>query len=59
VSQTDIICYGRDLAEYVGNEWGHPGPRSYSIAKPVKSIDFWSYLVTLNSGGVDDGMRRP
>jgi hypothetical protein len=57
VHQTDIIYYGRDLAEYLENEWGYYffGQGRYKITEPVKSIAFWSYLVAINSGEVDDG----
>ena len=58
VYQTDIICYGRDLEEYLGNEFGYYffGQGRYQITKPVRSIAFWSYLVDLNNGAVDDGV---
>lgn len=57
VYQTDIIYYGRDLFEYLENEFGDYffGQKRYQITEPVKSIAFWSYLVVINDGGVEDG----
>jgi hypothetical protein len=57
VHQTDIIYYGSNLAEYLENEWGHSffGQGRYMVTEPVKSIDFWSYLVQINFGEALDG----
>lgn len=61
VHQTDIIYYGRDLAEYLENEFGYYffGEGRYQITRPVKSVEFWSYLVPINDGEVDDGRLEP
>ncbi len=40
--QTDIICYGADLADYIDNEFGAPGPPR--VATPT--VEFWSDLVS-------------
>jgi hypothetical protein len=58
VHQTDIIVYGRDLAEYLENEWGYYffGKGRYQITEPIKPIEFWSYLVAVNNGEADDGV---
>src|SRR5262249_25570279 len=47
VYQTDIIYYGRDLFEYLENEFGYYffGHARYQISEPVKQITFWSELV--------------
>ncbi len=57
VYQTDIIYYGRDLGEYLENEFGYYffGQSRYQITEPVKLIAFWSYLVDINNGIVADG----
>jgi hypothetical protein len=57
VSQTDIIYYGRDLREYLENEFRYAfyGKNRYQITDPVKPIAFWSYLVDINNGVIDDG----
>jgi hypothetical protein len=60
VYQTDIIYYGRDLAEYLENEFAQHlfGHDRYHISEPVKRIPFWSYLVDVNNGLVDDGVPK-
>ncbi len=57
VYQTDIIYYGQTLFEYFENEFGYYffGQDRYQITEPIKPIAFWSYLVDLNNGSVDDG----
>lgn len=57
VYQTDIIYYGRDLGEYLENEFGYHffGKGRHIISEPVKSIAFWSYLVDINNGIIADG----
>jgi hypothetical protein len=43
VYQTDIIYYGRDLADYLGNEFRYYFGRSeYSLGSEIKHIEFWS-----------------
>ena len=56
VYQTDIIYYGRDLLEYLENELSRVvfGEYRYQITEPVKVVPFWSYLVDLNNGQIDD-----
>ena len=56
VYQTDIICYGRNLLEYLENELSLAafGKQRYQISEPVKVIPFWSHLVDLNNGLVAD-----
>lgn len=42
VWQTDIICYGMDLAEYIHQEFGGPGPdRPDEHRNPVATVAFW------------------
>ncbi|MFG2128720.1 hypothetical protein ACGFNV_13120 [Streptomyces sp. NPDC048751] len=41
--QTDIICYGVDLADYLHHEFG--GRASASQDRPCATIPFWSYFV--------------
>ncbi|MFG2819745.1 hypothetical protein ACGFX4_09990 [Kitasatospora sp. NPDC048365] len=42
VHQTDIICYGDDLADYLAFEFTG---RSRSSARPRSRVRFWSYVV--------------
>ncbi len=44
VWQTDIICYGRDLYEYLENEFGYYfyGQSRYQVSEPIKTVEFWS-----------------
>ena len=44
VYQTDIILYGANLTEYLGNEFEH----RYHIS-PARTIRFWSHFVDLNA----------
>lgn len=40
--QTDIICYGDDLVDYVHHEFDPPGTRSYeSRPAPQATVAFW------------------
>ncbi len=57
VWQTDIIYYGRDLFAYLEIEFGNyfSGRRRAPITEPIKPIPFWSYLVAINEGEIDDG----
>jgi hypothetical protein len=57
VYQTDIIYYGRDLLEYLENEFGYYffGQSRYQITEPIRSIAFWSHLVAINDGQIEDG----
>lgn len=41
VYQTDIVCYGADLADYIDTEFGHADPQT---ATPT--VGFWSDLVS-------------
>lgn len=45
VVQTDVICYGQDLADYIDREFGDAGPAA-GAAVPAGS-DFWSDLAGL------------
>src|SRR5262249_6633665 len=46
VYQTDIICYGGDLAEYLENEFSYYfGKSEFSLKKESKHIEFWTQLV--------------
>jgi hypothetical protein len=45
VVQTDVICYGRDLADYVDREFGDTGPTGG--AAPDAGVDFWGDLAGL------------
>lgn len=47
VVQTDIICYGTDLATYFAVEFGVPRPAW--AADSVAIVRFWDYLETINS----------
>ncbi|HEY1011715.1 MAG TPA: hypothetical protein VGE07_03365 [Herpetosiphonaceae bacterium] len=51
VYQKDIIIYGRDLWDYLENEFaaafGRPG---FQDNGPIKSIPFWTRLAVLNHG---------
>jgi len=42
VWQTDIICYGADLSDYIDHEFGAP---SRTLADPARSpratVEFW------------------
>ena len=53
VYQTDIICYGANLWEYLSNEYSYyvrgPGAQ-LTVSKNVKRIRFWSWLADLNDG---------
>ena len=57
VYQTDIVYYGRNLNEYMENEFGIIifGERHFQITEPIKSIPFWSNLVNDIDEKVDDG----
>jgi len=51
VYQTDIICYGADLWEYLSNEYSYyfRGPGAgFTVPENPKQIRFWSWLVHLN-----------
>lgn len=42
VWQTDIICYGADLADYLGHEFGVPGKgRSDAASSARATVEFW------------------
>jgi hypothetical protein len=45
VWQTDIICYGADLADYITREFGAPPPPNQPSAEPPPppraTVDFW------------------
>lgn len=47
VYQTDIIYYGRNLNEYLENEFGKNifGQSRFQITEPIRIIPFWSKLV--------------
>ena len=46
VYQTDIICYGADLQDYLENEFHYYfGTTAYVIREPVRNIEFWTGLV--------------
>ena len=47
VCQTDIICYGTDLASYLSVEFNFEN--QFPIPSEPKSIRFWSKLVELNN----------
>jgi hypothetical protein len=47
VYQSDVIYYGRDLAEYLRNEFGRPHEVTKE-SKPIRYIPFWSDLVERN-----------
>jgi len=49
VYQTDIICYGADLRDYLENEfkWWF-GREGYQVREPVRRIELWSRLVEAN-----------
>ena len=41
--QTDIICYGTDLVDYIHQEFGGPGiDRTDPLWKPQATVPFWS-----------------
>ncbi len=42
VMQTDIICYGQDLAEYVSND--HV-PHRWQLTEPLRKPPFWTYFL--------------
>jgi hypothetical protein len=47
VYQTDIICYGTDLENYLHNEFhDHFGTPSHDITGEVRDIEFWSWFVS-------------
>lgn len=50
VVQTDIIYYGRDLSDYLENEFSIFGKEYVMVTEPIKPIPFWSHLVDLNNG---------
>jgi hypothetical protein len=46
IYQTDIIYYGRNLFDYLENEFGsYFGRPSYQLGDDIKPIEFWSDLV--------------
>lgn len=48
VMQSDVICYGADLADYFDREF-HPAPFPGKPLRPdIKFIPFWSELVERN-----------
>ncbi|WP_437732055.1 SMI1/KNR4 family protein [Sorangium sp. So ce1335] len=47
VYQTDIICYGSDLATYLRREFHRP-PHADAAREEVRRIRFWSELVDAN-----------
>jgi hypothetical protein len=49
VYQTDIIYYGRDLPTYLENEFSYYFGVQRTFHEPIRRIDFWSWLVDLNS----------
>ena len=50
IYQTDIICYGADLWQYLSNEYMQflRGPDAHFYVSSSKEIPFWSWLVDLN-----------
>jgi hypothetical protein len=42
IYQSDIICYGSDLADYFEREFGDP---SRDLQQPIKRIRFWSDFI--------------
>jgi hypothetical protein len=53
VYQTDIICYGTDLATYLRCEF-HQLAYADALARPPRSIPFWSDLVAANEYATSD-----
>ena len=56
IHQTDIIYYGRDLEDYLENEFGNPKQpmeEAHGIAypPPIRKIEFWSELADANGKG--------
>lgn len=49
IYQTDVICYGSDLADYVDQEFGNPpGGTSAGFTIPAgTSVPFWSDLLSI------------
>jgi hypothetical protein len=43
VMQSDVVVYGADLEDYIGNEFGPDGPRPTNA---LPTVDFWSTLVS-------------
>jgi len=44
VYQTDIICYGSNLLEYIQNEYKYYFKKKFQISEPIRKITFWSDL---------------
>lgn len=50
VYQTDIIYYGGDLENYLCNEYHYYfGTPQYALSSQIRPIEFWSWLVELNT----------
>jgi len=49
VYQSDIICYGNDLAAYFSNEFKFDMPDPISVASVPKEIPFWTTCVNMNN----------
>lgn len=59
VHQTDIIYYGANLENYLNNEYHHYfGTPEYVLPKTIRHIEFWSWLVELNSGELPERVPR-
>jgi len=53
VYQTDIIYYGRNLGDYLENEFAYYFERTRDLpGRDIKHIEFWSRLVEHNSGSI-------
>jgi len=52
VHQTDIICYGADLADYVKREFGWLRP--LDTPDPTRRIRFWSDIIDASGDFSDD-----
>jgi hypothetical protein len=48
VVQTDIIYYGRNLAEYLFYDCEQPRPKEVEVPDQPRKIPFWSELVEVN-----------
>jgi hypothetical protein len=48
VHQSDIIVYGRNLADYLRREFGLTRPMDEGSGEEVKYVEFWSDIVAVN-----------